>query len=80
MSSSVSSGVLPLDPRQDRNGAATALAPLHSRLTKVASVACSSPAHTPCALSPSASVRHFGPSAPRGSSILAAAIGLLCSF
>ncbi|MEE6528038.1 hypothetical protein FKM82_029913 [Ascaphus truei] len=31
-------------------------------------------AHTPCALSPLASVRHFGLSAPRGSSILAVAI------
>ncbi|MEE6519823.1 hypothetical protein FKM82_017570 [Ascaphus truei] len=74
MSSSLSSGVILRGPRQDQNGAATALAPLHSRLVKVISVACSSPAHTPCALSPLTSVRHLGPSAPRGSSILAVAI------
>ncbi|MEE6521901.1 hypothetical protein FKM82_020255 [Ascaphus truei] len=80
MSSSLSSGLTPQGPRHEHHGAATAFAPLHSRLTKVASVACSSPAHTPCAFSPSASVCHFGPSAPRRSSNLAVAIWLLCSF
>ncbi|MEE6528763.1 hypothetical protein FKM82_017319 [Ascaphus truei] len=50
--SSLSSGAIPLGPRQDQNGAATAFAPLHNRLAKVTSVACSSAERTLHALPP----------------------------